>query len=265
MLGLTIANQVTRNNVARANVVEAAVDPTTIDDSDDGYPNGMRWHNTVGDTVFELLDNTPGAAVWVELTAAGGGGAPTNATYVVMSLNGTLTAERVLAVGSPITLVDGGAGGNATIDFDETVTLGNNARTAVNKNSGATVGTRRRLNFIEGTNVTLTVADDAGNEEVDITIAASGGGTTWTEVEIDFGTTPKRDASFTVTDGTVSATSKVQVLPCAKAATGRTSDDWQWDGIDFAALPATGSFTLYATVNDGNSVVGPRKIQYGVN
>lgn len=51
-----------------------------------------------------------------------------------------------------------------------------NARVAVRKNSGANVGTRRRLNFIEGANVTLTVADDAANEEVQVTIAAAGGG-----------------------------------------------------------------------------------------
>lgn len=56
-------------------------------------------------------------------------------------------------------------------------TLDANARLAVSKNSGATVGTRRRINFIEGTNVTLTVADDAGNEEIDVTIAAAGSGT----------------------------------------------------------------------------------------
>ena len=41
--------------------------------------------------------------------------------------------------------------------------------------AGADIGTRATLNFIEGANVTLTVADDAGNEEVDITIAATGG------------------------------------------------------------------------------------------
>lgn len=46
----------------------------------------------------------------------------------------------------------------------------------VTKNSGAVVGTRKQLNFIEGTNVTLTIADDVGNDQVDITIAASGGG-----------------------------------------------------------------------------------------
>ena len=42
--------------------------------------------------------------------------------------------------------------------------------------SAASIGTRRGINLIEGTNVTLTVADDAGNDRVNITIAASAGG-----------------------------------------------------------------------------------------
>lgn len=46
----------------------------------------------------------------------------------------------------------------------------------VRKNTGSDVGTRSRLNFIEGSNVTLTVSDDAGSDEVDITIAAASGG-----------------------------------------------------------------------------------------
>ena len=49
------------------------------------------------------------------------------------------------------------------------------ARTIVKKN-GTAIGTRRAINFIEGANVTLTIADDAGNEEVDVTVASSGGG-----------------------------------------------------------------------------------------
>lgn len=44
------------------------------------------------------------------------------------------------------------------------------ARVQVRKNTGATdVGARRRLNFIEGTNVTFTITDDATGEEIDIT------------------------------------------------------------------------------------------------
>jgi hypothetical protein len=45
----------------------------------------------------------------------------------------------------------------------------------VEKN-GTAVGTRRNINFIEGTNITLTIADDSANDEVDVTITASGGG-----------------------------------------------------------------------------------------
>lgn len=55
--------------------------------------------------------------------------------------------------------------------------LDTNARVTVRENSGADVGTRRRLNFIEGANVTFTIADDAGDEEIDITINAASPGT----------------------------------------------------------------------------------------
>lgn len=48
------------------------------------------------------------------------------------------------------------------------------ASVTVRKNSGANVGSRARLNFIEGTGTTLTITDDAGNDEVDITITSAG-------------------------------------------------------------------------------------------
>lgn len=50
------------------------------------------------------------------------------------------------------------------------------ARTTVRVNSGSDVGSRRRLNFIAGSNVTISASDDHANEEVDITISASGSG-----------------------------------------------------------------------------------------
>lgn len=52
------------------------------------------------------------------------------------------------------------------------------ARSNISK-AGSLVGTRRGLNLIEGTNVTMTVADNSGSERVDVTInaAAGGGGT----------------------------------------------------------------------------------------
>lgn len=52
--------------------------------------------------------------------------------------------------------------------------LESNARVGVRKNSGASTLKRRRVNFIEGSNVVLTVADDAIDEEVDVTIDVTG-------------------------------------------------------------------------------------------
>ena len=46
---------------------------------------------------------------------SGSGGAPTDAEYVVMALNGTLTNERVLTAGTGISITDGGAGSTVTI------------------------------------------------------------------------------------------------------------------------------------------------------
>lgn len=101
---------------------------------------------------------------------------------------------------------------------------------------------------------------------VNALIDASGtstGSASWTEAEVDFGSAPVYTASFTITDAAISATSKVQVLPCGKAATGRTADDWAWDGATFAALPASGSATCYAVFSPG-PIVGRRKVQYSI-
>lgn len=47
-------------------------------------------------------------------------------------------------------------------------------RTVIRK-AGTLIGVRRTINLIEGTNVTLTVADDSVNDRVNVTINASGG------------------------------------------------------------------------------------------
>jgi hypothetical protein len=53
-------------------------------------------------------------------------------------------------------------------------TADTNARVAVAKNTDSTsTGTRRRIRFIEGTSVSITVADDPANEEIDVTISAA--------------------------------------------------------------------------------------------
>lgn len=53
--------------------------------------------------------------------------------------------------------------------------LDSNARTAISV-AGVDKGIRRKINFVGGTNVTITAVDDASSEEVDVTINAAGGG-----------------------------------------------------------------------------------------
>lgn len=47
--------------------------------------------------------------------SGGGGGAPTSSTYLTLSVDPTLTNERVLTPGDGLTAVDGGANGAYTL------------------------------------------------------------------------------------------------------------------------------------------------------
>jgi len=67
----------------------------------------IMWQN-----LYDLRDYFAHSSV---SGSSGGGGAPTDAQYVVMALDGDLSAERVLTAGTDVTLTDGGAGGNATV------------------------------------------------------------------------------------------------------------------------------------------------------
>jgi hypothetical protein len=68
----------------------------------------LLWPN-----VYDLRDYFSHSSV--SGTSGNGGGAPTDAEYVVMSADATLTDERVLTAGADINIADGGAGGNATV------------------------------------------------------------------------------------------------------------------------------------------------------
>lgn len=152
------------------------------------------------------------------------------------------------------------SGGGTVIEVGQTIrlsasaTLDNNARIAVSKNSGAVVGTRRKLNLIEGANVTLTVADDAGGEKVDVTIAAAagGGGASATTIETDLGP-PKTSGKFTIVDAAITAAKKVLIWQAPGPYTGKgtLADEAEMDGIDCLAIPGSGQAVVGWRVRGG--------------
>ncbi len=64
-------------------------------------------------SLWVLTDVGAGVLEWLEVGAGGGGGAPTNAQYVTLALNGSLSGERVLTAGNGVTITDNGA--NSTV------------------------------------------------------------------------------------------------------------------------------------------------------
>ena len=110
------------------------------------------------------------------LTGGGGSAAPTDAEYVVMALNGTLTNERKLTAGSRITITDGGAGGNVTIAADASPVTSLVAGTNVTLSPVSGLGdvtvnaaSSPVTSLVAGTNITLDPVSGLG----DVTITAA--------------------------------------------------------------------------------------------
>lgn len=90
--------------------------------------------------------------------------------------------------------------------------------------------------------------------------AATGGSLSLTEIEVDFGAKPTRSKKFTITDASISGTSKIIVSPSGNTATGRVGNDWEWDTINCSAKSGTGQFIL--TCFASGRVAGKRKFYY---
>lgn len=65
------------------------------------------------------------------------------------------------------------AGGTLSATLADNVT---NQKVQVSRNGSAAIGTRKRINFNEGTNVTIVVSDDPTNDCVNVSVTSSGGG-----------------------------------------------------------------------------------------
>ncbi len=85
--------------------VKSDINGLTADASPDGANDYVMTYDASASAHKKvLINNLPSA-----------GGAPTSATYVTLTTNGSLSAERTLAVGTGLSLTDGGANNNATV------------------------------------------------------------------------------------------------------------------------------------------------------
>ena len=129
-------------------------------------------------------------------------------TNLVTDLASKVPTSRTISTTSPIT-GGGDLTANRTLGFD-TSDLDNNARVGVRINGGTTYK-RRRINLLDGANVSLGVSDDAVDEEVDITVNASSSGLTLTELVVTV-PSPTYEYNFTITDAGIVGTSKIAIF-----------------------------------------------------
>lgn len=89
--------------------------PGVTNDAGQGYQVGSRWLNTATGTEFVCTDTTPGAAVWAE-TTAGGGGAEAANLFLAGPATGSaaIPTFRAIVVSDVPTLNQGTTGNAAT-------------------------------------------------------------------------------------------------------------------------------------------------------
>ncbi len=189
-------------------------------------------------------------------TGGGGGGAPTNAEYLVGALDATLTNERLVTDTSTVAW-DLATGGQAKANVpDGSITYAKIQDVSTNSiliGRGASgVGPVEEITL--GTNLSITGTT---------LNASSGAGASWTEDEINFGTEPVWEKSFIVNDAASLTTSVITIVQSGKTATGREDGDAEWDVVNYSAKPDNGFFLVYAMATPG-PIVGARKFQYTV-
>lgn len=142
---------------------------TVVLDGSNGFSTApfAHNHNTLYWTKSQLSAVTGPIINYANIFGAPSGGAPVNASYVVIGNNATLTDERVLTQGTGILIVDSGANLPVTISVVPKTT---NQKIEVSKDS-VSVGTRSKLNFVTpGSGVTYTITDNPGGDAVNIQV-----------------------------------------------------------------------------------------------
>ena len=124
----------------------------------------------------------------VSLVSAGAS-APTNATYLVVSTDSTLSNERVLTAGQGMQISDGGAGGNMTVS-------------AVLETSGGMKFVSGKLAVRVADFIGFGLTDNAGNIDVNVSALAGNGLTTsGNQLVLDFSQVAAATNQITVNAG----------------------------------------------------------------
>lgn len=233
---------------------------------------GVTTSTGTGDNVLSASPTFTGTAVFNAITVNNVNKLnitqPATVAVLTIANNKSLNCNNTLTFsgvdGSGLNIGSGGTLGSLAYLSSLTVPDGGTGKASFTAYSvvcgGTTSGGNLQNVSSVGTSGQVLTSNGAGALPTFQTPSGGGGSATWTEAEVDFGTIPRKDGKFTITDGSVTGTSKIAVLSSGKTATGRVAGDDQWDHVVYAATPGTGTFTVYA--NASGRIIGKRKLQY---
>ena len=170
---------------------------------------------------------------------------------------GGVPPSRIIASGAGLT-----GGGDLSADRTLSVVSDTTTQKVIVLEGGSMIGTRRGLNFIQGANVGLTMADNAGSNWVDITIASTGGSgpggsqTPWIS-DIDAASHRLNNASFITAAGIgIGATSVPDALTVSGLGTGTFAQIRMIQGTAPAAMFRNDGAYFYLLLSDNNNPYG---------
>lgn len=127
----------------------------------------------------------------------------------------------------------------------------NTQRIKVSK-SGTPVGTRQELNLIQGSNVTITAADDSANNRVNVTITGTGSGSTTLAGDSDVSISSPANGNVLTYDSTASNwQNKPPAVSSVNGQTGAVSVAVPYIGSSFPSSPSDGDVWIQTSPGGG--------------
>jgi Repeat of unknown function (DUF5907) len=172
-------------------------------------------------------------------------------TGLATDLAGKVPMTRTITSGT-------GLSGGGDLSADRTLAVTNDSTTQkVRVSKGGTLqGTRQEINLIQGSNITLTTADDAGNNRVNVTIAGTAPGSSTLAADTDVAISSPADKQvLTYNSGTTKWQNQAPAVTSVNTQTGVVSlaaSDVNADPVGSAdAVAATA--TAFIRYNTGSS------------
>lgn len=118
------------------------------------------------------------------------------------------------------------------------------------------------LTLVAGSGIAITT--NAAADAVTIAATAAAGALVAGQIEVDFGTTPVADATFTVSVSSVISTSIIVAAMSSDAPTGKDADEVEMDYLDIRCKAGTGLFTMFVSAANDALVADKFKINYHI-